>query len=250
MHPFLAALAFLTKIPVPGQNKITRDNLVKSSAYFPLVGAVLGGLLWLFSHFLNCLIDGAAPPIAALLLALWVFFTGALHLDGLADTFDGLAGGATREDRLRIMKDSSTGSFGLVAVVLVLLLKFSFLQTLQGERLAAALFYSPLLSRWSMVILMFFTPYAKKTESLGKPFVEQIEREQLVMATALAIAAGLFYPCTFFLVLLPSILLLIILFRRLFLQKLGGITGDCLGATNELLELAVLFLLLLPRSLY
>ncbi|MGI6307569.1 MAG: adenosylcobinamide-GDP ribazoletransferase [Dethiobacteria bacterium] len=248
MHPFLAALAFLTKIPVPGQNRITLDNLVRSSAYFPLVGAILGGILWLFSQFLNYLFGGAALPAAALLLTLWIFFTGALHLDGLADTFDGMAGGTTKEDRLRIMKDSSTGSFGLVAVVLVLLLKFSFLQHLQGERLTAALLYSPLLSRWSMVLLMYFTPYAKKTASLGKPFVEQIGKKQLAMASALTIAAGFLYPMTFFLTLLLPILLLVALFRRFFLQKIDGITGDCLGATNELLELAVLFLLLLPHS--
>lgn len=250
MHPFFAALAFLTKIPVPGQNKITGDNLVKSSSYFPLVGAILGGLLYLFSRLISIYFAGKTSLLAALLLILWVFLTGALHLDGLADTFDGLAGGRTKEDRLRIMKDSSTGSFGLVAVVLVLLLKFTCLQSLQDEHLTAALFYSPLLSRWSMVTLMSFTPYAKKKESLGKPFVERIEKEQLILATALTAAAGSIYPRTFFLILLPPVLLFVFLLRRFFLQKLDGITGDCLGAANELLEAAVLLLLLLPRTLH
>ncbi len=246
MHPFFAALSFLTKIPIPRQNKITGDNLVKSSAYFPLVGTVLGGLLYLLLQLLSIIFSGNAPLIAALLLVWWIFLTGALHLDGLADTFDGLVGGRTKEDRLQIMKDSATGSFGLIAVVSVLLLKYTFLQSLQNEHLLAALFYSPLLSRWSMVVLMYFTPYAKKTDSLGKPFVEQIQRKQLLSATMLTIAAGLFFPFIFFLILLPSIILLTALFRHFFIKKIGGITGDCLGAANELLELAVLFLLLLP----
>ncbi|NMB35946.1 MAG: adenosylcobinamide-GDP ribazoletransferase, partial [Firmicutes bacterium] len=222
MHPFFAALAFLTKIPVPGQDKITEDNLVRGIAYFPLVGTVLGGSLYLFSRFLSIFFAGKTSLSAALLLILWVFLTGALHLDGLADTFDGLAGGRTKEDRLRIMQDSSTGSFGLVAVVLLLLLKFVCLQTLKGEHLTAALFYSPLLSRWSMVVLMYSTPYARKKESLGKPFVEQMNKEQLILATALTIAAGFFYPQTFFLILLPPILLLILLLQRFYLQRLGG----------------------------
>lgn len=248
MHPFFAALTFLTKIPVPGQNRITTDNLFRGSGYFPLVGALLGGILGLFSYFLEVLFGHTSLPAAALLLTLWVFLTGALHLDGLADTFDGLAGGATKEDRLRIMKDSSTGSFALVAVVLLLLLKFCFLQQLQGERLLIALFYSPLLSRWSMVVLMYFTPYARETASLGKPFVELTGKKELALASALTIAAGFLYPMTFFLTLLLPVILLIALLRWLFLKKIEGITGDCLGAANELLELAVLFFLLLPQT--
>ena len=248
MHPFFAALTFLTKIPVPGPNKITTDSLVRGSAYYPLVGALLGGILWLFSYLLRFLCGHASLPAAALLLTLWVFLTGALHLDGLADTFDGLAGGLTKEDRLRIMQDSSAGSFGVIAIVLTLLLKFSFLQQLPGERLLPALLYSPLLSRWSMVVLMYFTPYARKTQSLGKPFVELIGKKQLALSSALTVAAGFLYPQIFFLTLLLPVILLTALLRWFFLQKIGGITGDCLGATNELLEIAVLFLLLLPRA--
>lgn len=249
MHPFFAAITFLTKIPVPGPKQITTDSLVRGSAYYPLVGALLGGILWLFTYLLNFLFGNTASlPAAALLLTLWVFLTGALHLDGLADTFDGLVGGLTKEDRLRIMQDSSAGSFGVVAVVLTLLLKFCFLQQLQGERLLIALLYSPLLSRWSMVVLMYFTPYARKTASLGKPFVELIGKNQLALASALTIATGFLYPQIFFLTLLLPVVLMTALLRWFFLQKIGGITGDCLGATNELLEMAVLFLLLLPRA--
>jgi len=244
MNPFLAAIAFLTKIPVPGQGKITEDNLVQSSAYYPLVGLIMGVILWLFYNFLLCLPLSSASA-AALLLALWVGLTGALHLDGLADTFDGIGGGKTVEDRLRIMKDSSTGTFGLSSAVLLLLLKYSFLQQLEGESLRTALFYAPLLGRWSMVALMYFTPYARTDESLGKPFVEKIGKKQLAMATFFTLAAGIFHPLIFFLFLLPLAALFITFSRAFFLRRINGITGDCLGAVNELLELAVLFLLLL-----
>ena len=245
--PLLIALQFLTRLPVRLWRLPDAGESGRSLLWYPLVGLLLGVALLLGQWLLG----GVSVWLqAALLLTLWVWLSGGLHLDGLADTFDGLAGGRTKEDRLRIMKDSSTGSFGLVAVVLALLLKFAFLQTLQGERLLAALFFSPLLSRWSMVVLMFFTPYARKTESLGKPFVEQIAGGQLILATVFTVAAGFFYPSTFFLVLVLPVLLFVFLLRQLFLQKLGGITGDCLGATNELLELAVLFLLLLPFPLH
>jgi adenosylcobinamide-GDP ribazoletransferase len=246
MNPFFAALAFLTKIPVPGQEKINEDALIKSSAYFPAVGMIMGGILLLSYNLLQYLFPFNPSITAVLLLALWVFLTGALHLDGLADTFDGIGGGITIEDRLRIMKDTHTGTFGMVAVILLLLLKYNFLFNLEGLKLAGALFFSPLLGRWAMVVLMYTTPYARKKESLGRPFIEKIGTNQLAVATVSTLAAGFLYPRFFFPFLLPLTVLSIAISRMFFLRKLGGITGDCLGTVNELIELAVLSCLALP----
>ena len=187
------------------------------------------------------------PSVAAiLLLVLWVFLTGALHLDGLADTFDGIGGGASKSDRLRIMQDPYIGTFGLVALVLLLLLKYNLLANLEGVRLTSALFYSPLLSRWSMVVLMYTTPYSRKSEGLVKPFIAQPKSYRLLLATAITLAAGIFSPHLFFFFLLPITALAITVARAFFLNKLGGITGDCLGAINELIELTVLLCLIFP----
>ena len=249
MNPFFAALTFLTKLPVPGQKKINEAALSKSPAYFPLVGAVVGGILLLAYALLQYIFPLNPSLTAILLLALWICLTGALHLDGLADTFDGIGGGTTTSERLRIMKDPHTGTFGMVAVIVILLLKYNLLFNLEGARLTSALFYAPLLSRWAMVILMYTTPYCRgkgSKDGLVKPFILKLNAHQLIIATISILAAGLLFPRLFFLLLLPLTVLGIILFRIYFLKKLGGITGDCLGAVNELLEFAILFCLTLP----
>jgi len=249
MNPFFAALAFLTKIPVPGQKKIDENILAKSSAYFPAAGIVIGVILILFAALFQSIFPLQEGIKAASLLALWVYLTGALHLDGLADTFDGIGAGATAEERLRIMKDTHTGTFGTVAVVLLLLLKYSILLHLEGAKLFTALFYAPLLSRWSMVLVMYSTPYAGKKESLGNIFIDKFTPRHFAAATAITLAAALFSPRLFLFPLLPLTLLVTAALRFFFLKKLGGITGDCLGAVNELLELALLFSLALPPLL-
>ena len=249
-NPFFAALAFLTKIPVPGPEKISQNLLGKSYAYFPAVGAIIGILLLLAANLLHYLFPFHVSLRAVLLLTWWVFLTGALHLDGLADTFDGIGGGTTISDRLCIMRDPHTGTFGMVALILLLLLKYNFLLNLEtGVKLAPALFYSPLLSRWAMVVLLYTTPYSRAKEGqtgLVSPFMLNLNRRRLFIATASTLAAGIFYPRLFFLLLLPLTALVIVISRVFFLKKLGGITGDCLGAVNEVTELAVLFCLAIP----
>jgi adenosylcobinamide-GDP ribazoletransferase len=246
MNPFFIALTFLTIIPVPGLKHIDENLLSKSSSYFPAVGAIIGGVLLLFCKLLHCLFPFRPSITAALLLVLWVLITGALHLDGLADTFDGVAGGITIEDRLRIMKDTHIGTFGVVAVILLLILKYNLLLNLEGLKLTAALFFSPILARWGLVVLMSTSPYAGKKESMGKLFMEKITPAYLAVATASILAASVLSPRLFFLFLLPLTLLSIVALRAFFLKKLGGITGDCLGAACELIELVLLFILSLP----
>lgn len=250
MHPLWAAFSFLTKIPTPGQKTLTEESLVKGTSFFPLVGLAIGALLYAV-HFLATPLFPGSNPLAVLLLVFWVALSGALHLDGLSDSFDGLGGGSNREERLHIMKDSGTGTFGLVAVVLLLLFKYSLLQALLLQGSAdTALLLAPVLGRWSMTVLMVITPYAGKKESLGRPFIEKIGRKHLLAATFLTLPLGLIAPVTFFLLLLPLTLLLIYLLRNLYLQKIGGITGDTTGATCELVELLALlvFALHLPWS--
>lgn len=241
MHPVWAAFSFLTKIPTPGQAALTEDSLVGGTAFFPLVGMTFGVILYLFNLLAASLFSSTLPP-AALILALWVILSGSLHLDGLSDSFDGLGGGNSPEERLLIMKDTGTGTFGLAAVALLLLLKFSLLQNLIYTGSAGqALFLSPVLGRWSMTVLMVSTRYAGKKESLGRPFIEKIGLKHLITATLITLTAGIIFSTTVFL-LLPLTLLLVYILRLVYLNKIGGITGDTTGATCELVELfALLF---------
>ena len=132
---FFAALQFLTSIPVPWRREVSPEALGRSTAYFPVVGLIIGLILavlnWLLSHIL--------PPavVNALLLVALVVITGALHLDGLADTCDGIAGHKPVEDRWRVMRDSHTGAFGVIGVVLVLLVKYVTLNSIPQVFMAA-----------------------------------------------------------------------------------------------------------------
>ena len=143
---FPLALTFLTVFPWPRLREVTPGDLVRSLFWYPWVGALLGLIYWgagvlLIKFFLPL-------AAAALLLLLTVLLTRGLHLDGLADTVDGLGGGRTPEERLAIMKDSRLGAFGGISLVLVLLLKFAFLQTLLSLTMTRSLILFPLISKY------------------------------------------------------------------------------------------------------
>ena len=125
---FLAALRFLTILPVGGPVKVDTALFIRSSKYYPLAGLVIGGLLWAFQRL--ALMAFTTELTTGLLIAFWVVMTGALHLDGLGDTLDGCYGGRTPTDRLRIMKDVHLGSMGVVGIVVLLLIKFIVLKEL------------------------------------------------------------------------------------------------------------------------
>lgn len=180
-----------------------------------------------------------APAAAALLLCFGVWLTGGLHLDGLADTVDGLGGGATPEDRRRVMKDSRVGAFGVMGLVLVLLLKFAcFLAGGEkGWRWEFVLF--PLVSRWGMVLLAFLSPYARPEGGLGQAMTTVSPRtaagaslSSLGLAVLLLRLKGLS--------LWAGAGVFIWLLSRYFKRTLGGVTGDVLGAANEAVEVLVL----------
>jgi len=162
LRPLRIALRLLTRLPVPEPppEDDGQDSVARSLAWYPLVGLILGALLWGLAAMLAA---GAAPSLlsAALLLAAWVALTGALHLDGLADTADAWLGGlGDRERTLAIMKDPCAGPAGVVAVVLVLLLKFAALAALATAP-QPALLLAPVLARMALTALFLTTPYVR-----------------------------------------------------------------------------------------
>jgi adenosylcobinamide-GDP ribazoletransferase len=236
-RPFLCALGFLTRLPVPHVELSERD-VARSAAYFPWVGGIIAGLLagtaWLLRGF--------APPIAAAcVIALWALVTGALHLDGLADSFDGLGGG--RGDRARmldIMRDSRIGAHGAVALMVALLLKWLALErlfTLQKIEWACA----PVIARLLVVLLLAAFPYARE-RGLGSAFSGRVGALEVGVA---ALALGpLFYlwamrPALPALCGVALAMLLVLRMRK----WLGGLTGDVHGAAIETCEIGVLLAL-------
>jgi adenosylcobinamide-GDP ribazoletransferase len=234
LAPLLAAFTFLTRLPLPGADHVDGETLARSSLWFPVVGAVVGGVGG------GVLVAAARvwPPLVAAVLALLatVLLTGAFHEDALADAADGLGGGVTRERALAIMKDSRIGSYGAVALVLVLSGRIACLAALEPMEGARALIGAHVLGRWSSLPLMRLLPYAR-IDGSARPFVGAVTGLRLVGGTLLA--AGLAGPALGARTLPAGLAAVAVtaLAARYFRARLGGITGDCLGATNQIVEL-------------
>jgi adenosylcobinamide-GDP ribazoletransferase len=234
---FLNALRFLSIIPVPWDDEVGIEDLGKASAWFPLVGAVLGGLL-LFVHGITGLIF--QPAVCnAIVVVMWIVLTRGFHLDGLADTFDGLGGGATREARLAIMKDSRLGTFGVLAVICMLLLKFVVLDGLKWQFFSKTLILAPILGRWVMLIGIRFFPSARPG-GLGDIFCRNCTNRELVIGTASAIVLAVLLSGLYGLFFMAVAGCAAYLAARLLFRALGGLTGDSYGTLCEIGEVTTL----------
>ena len=233
------ALTFLTKLPWPWRGPADETALARSMFWFPWVGAVLGLIFWGAWAGLHRALP--APAAAAVLLTLTVWVTGGLHLDGLADTADGLGGGRTPEEALAIMKDSRVGAFGVLSLILGLVLKFSLLLSLATQTSGTrALLLFPIISRWSMVLLAYLSPYARAEGGLGQAMTLGVSPRVLLGAGLSAGGLSLLILGAPGLVLFIIAAALVWLGSLYFQRRLGGITGDILGATNEVVEVLVL----------
>lgn len=237
MLPFWIALQFLSSLPIRLPGMPEPQELGRSLLFYPLVGLLFGALLWV----LNALLAGAPVLLhAALLLAAWVWLSGGLHLDGLADSADAWLGGfGDRERTLSIMKDPRSGPIAVITLVLVLLLKFTALVVLIEGQHAEALLLAPLLGRSALLGLFLTTPYVR-SGGLGQALADHLPRRagrQVLLLSGLACVLIAGYPGLF------ALALALALFgwlRWLMMQRLAGTTGDTAGALLELLEVAVL----------
>lgn len=235
MRGLVAAFGFLTRLPVP-RIAFLPGTQAGSLKWYPLVGAVLGGLL----AGATALAWTVLPPIpaAAVVLVAWVALTGALHLDGLADSADAWIGGmGDRARTLAIMKDPRSGPVGVVALVLVLLLKFSALATLADPWL---LVLPPLLGRAAIVAWFLTTPYVR-VGGLGDP-LRGAPATGCRVALGMAVLSVPFFGTSGLLAFLAA-LAAGGLWRRAVVQRLGGFTGDTAGALVEIVEAATLIVL-------
>ncbi|HWB96722.1 MAG TPA: adenosylcobinamide-GDP ribazoletransferase [Bryobacteraceae bacterium] len=233
MRSLLAAVAFMTRVPIP--LAFSREEVGRAAGWFPLVGALLGVA---YSGFALLAGKHLPPPITALLLvALEALATGALHFDGLADTADGFGGGRTREDVLRIMRDHCIGSYGGTALILLVALKAAAYATLlQPGVPVAALVLAPALGRWTILPLSLFLPYARESASVA----QAIGKGTALWGTAWALLLLALAHTFRALGAAAAVLVVTFLFGRYCRRKIGGFTGDTLGANVQLSELAVL----------
>ncbi len=237
MRPFLIALHFLTVIPVRLAPPSTPEEDGRSLVHYPSVGLVIGGVLAVLVTWLD-----AAPALldAALLLAVWVILTGALHLDGLADSADAWLGGVgDRARTLAIMKDPCSGPAAVVALVVVLLVKFAALAYLVPSGQWAVLLVVPLLGRAALVWLFLSTPYVRP-QGISSGLVQHLPRPASLVSGGLAMAVvpWLLGPLGLYLLLVSA--LTFWLLRAAMLRRLAGTTGDTAGALLESIEVVAL----------
>lgn len=230
MNDFFTALGLLTIIPVRYREPIT----ARAYAWFPLVGLLIGALLVAAQFWLRAIFPDVVA--AALLLALWVVLSGALHLDGFADACDALFAATTRERRLEILRDAHLGTFGAVGVMLLLIVKFA---ALASTTASAPLFLAPMLGRWAMVFAATF-PLARST-GMAALFRAGLTRRIVFIATIFAAFVCACFGARGVLALVGAFVVALFL-ARLAHNRLGGLTGDIYGMIGESVEVAVLLL--------
>jgi adenosylcobinamide-GDP ribazoletransferase len=235
---------------VPLRRELNPSQLGRATTYFPVVGLIIGIIL----AVLNWLLSYILPPavVNALLIVALVILTGALHLDGFADTCDGMAGHKSVEDRWKVMHDSRTGAFGVVGVVLLLLVKYVSLNSIPPELMTAMLIFMPVVSHWAMVYAIFVYPYARPT-GLGTAYKNATRWPQFTVATVITFAVAIaLYPLFSItgLILILGIFIITTAFAFYLKYKFAGLTGDTYGAINEVAEVMTLLFAIIIFNCY
>jgi adenosylcobinamide-GDP ribazoletransferase len=243
IKPFLYALQFLTRIPLPFTEPPSPAMQGRAILTYPLVGLLIGVFLVAIQLSLPAATNSSLQ--AALLLAFWVGITGALHIDGLADMTDAWVGGfGDRERTLAIMKDPTCGPMAVSAVVVVLLIKFAALEQLVNLNYWPALLVAPLLGRSALVAALLTLPYVRK-EGLGHQAALHLSKKGAWGVLVLSVLFTGFMLGSYLFPLLAALFALFWLFSRSMRQRIGGLTGDGAGALCELVEVVSLTLLAL-----
>jgi adenosylcobinamide-GDP ribazoletransferase len=235
---FFGAVRFFTRLPVPAWVGHSQEALDRAARYFPLVGilvGVLGGLTFLLAAFVLPVSLAILFSMAATLLV-----TGAFHEDGLSDAVDGFGGGWSKEQVLAIMKDSRIGSYGAIAAALMLLAKFNALLELPDEWIAPAIVAAHASSRFFSTLLIFSLDYVRDDDTArAKPLAVRMGVGSLIVAGLFGLAPLLLLPWQAAGAGLLLALLTTFLAARYFVKRIGGYTGDCLGAVQQGAELAI-----------
>jgi len=238
MKSFLSALQFLTIIPVR-INHINDKKIAQSMRYFPLVGLLLG-LILVGINYLLCTLNFPCLSIDIILVVSIIFLTGGMHLDGLSDTADAFFSRKSKEELLEIMRDSHVGVMGILSIASIILLKIALLYSIEPSLKWIALLLMCILSRWSLVFAMYLFPYARQ-EGKAKVFMQGINLKIFILASLITLACVISAWKIKGVFIWGIIALSAYIIGKYVNHKIHGITGDTLGATNELIEVITLF---------
>ncbi|WP_180127689.1 MULTISPECIES: adenosylcobinamide-GDP ribazoletransferase [unclassified Acinetobacter] len=236
MTPFWIALQFLTTFPIQLKAMPSKQQNGQSLLFYPAVGLLIGCILALLAFTLHSL---PIILLSSILLVVWIWLTGGLHLDGLADTADAWVGGFGDAERtLNIMKDPACGPIGVLSLVVICLLKWSALYVLLQQKMYLALIVFPMLGRLAPLFLFLTTQYVRE-KGLGSSIAETIRRKSAYMVFILCLSACLYFSWLGVVSILTFICTLLYL-RWKFIQRIGGVTGDTIGAAIEITEVSSL----------
>jgi len=240
-NSFLVAVQFMTRLPVPRGIPYSPDALAKSVVFFPAIGLLVGAGGVALNFFLSP--HMSRDVVVVLILVYLVIVTGGLHEDALGDAADGLGGGWEKDRVLAIMRDSRIGSFGTIAITLGLLARFVFLTHLAPNKFMGFFIAGQVLGRWTALPLAFFLPSARDNEAgQGKLIADKVTPVSFAAGTllALTIVAIALRPAALGASLIAILVAAVSGFY--YRRRIGGITGDCLGATTQLTEIAIYFM--------
>jgi len=235
LHIFLNAIMFYTRIPVPKNLPYSDEILNRSTRYFPFIGWIVGGIGAAVFYGLQFVF----PPELAILLSMLatIVTTGAFHEDGFADFCDGFGGSYTRERILTIMKDSRIGTYGSIGLAGMLAAKFMSLHAINVANIPLILLAGNSLSRLMPILVIYTSKYSREdATSKTKPIGKKGKGFDFILALFFGLAFLIFIPLSFSLAIVPVLMLTTFIFRRYITRKIGGYTGDCLGALQQIAE--------------
>lgn len=242
---FFHALTFLTRVPGPAWMDFSREYLNRSSRYFSLTGLLVG--LFSAAIFIVCIKFFPLPLSVMLSMISSVFITGAFHEDGFADVCDGFGGGYSKEQILQIMKDSRTGTYGAIGLILTLMLKYFSLLSMEQKMIPLALIAGHTISRLASTGIIFFYKYVRDDDtSRSKPLADKTGIIDLLINAIVSVIPFLFFSSLRYLLLFIPVILSAYGLAYYFKRKIGGYTGDCLGAVQQVSEV-VFYLFLAVR---
>jgi adenosylcobinamide-GDP ribazoletransferase len=239
LHLFLRAVAFMTRLPVPREIQGTPDGIAGAAVFFPLVGLLVSAGAIILNHVFSRFV--ARDVVILIVLVFLVAITGGFHEDALADAADGFGGGWGKEQILSIMRDSRVGSFGALAIALSVLARFVLLTNLPPQRFDSYLVAGQVTCRWTALPLAFFLPPAREESGQGARVAGKITTLSLVTGTLLTFGIlGVTLRMEALWVGLAAVAMTVAS-GAYFGRRIGGVTGDCLGAANQLTEVAIYF---------
>lgn len=235
LHIFLNAVMFYTRIPVSKSLPYSDEMLNRSTRFFPLIGWIVGGTGAVVFYGLQFVLTFDLAILLSMLVP--IFITGAFHEDGFADFCDGFGGGYSRERILTIMKDSRIGTYGSIGLIGILSTKFMSLHAIIPEHIPLIMLAGHAVSRLMPILVIYTSDYSREdATSKSKPIGKKGTGTDFILSLCFGLAFLVFMPLVYSLMILPILLITTFFFRRYITHKLGGYTGDCLGALQQISE--------------